>query len=213
MNRPSGPVGAVGFLLVFVALAAACGAQTAESTATPTPTPAAGQALGIPFEIRAGETVALAPPGHSLTLEEVTNDSRCPVDVTCVWAGEVTGAFVGIGETGSPVPMALTLGAADPPAALFDSLRLTLLRVEPQPVTTLEIEQSDYRATVVVEEAEDAEFSSGIFGLVTKGPMCPVAREDQPCPDEPHEAALVVLDEAGAEVARVDSTADGSYAL
>lgn len=39
------------------------------------------------FELKVGETVSL--PGNSarLTFQTVTGDSRCPVDVVCVWAG------------------------------------------------------------------------------------------------------------------------------
>lgn len=43
--------------------------------------------------------------------------------------------------------------------------------------------------------------------------MCPVVREDQPCPDRPYQAILTIRDAAGREVARVESSADGTYAL
>ena len=47
--------------------------------------------------------------------------------------------------------------------------------------------------------AEVAPTDSGIDGLVTIGPICPVLREDTPCPDEPFLATN------GDEVTRVDS--------
>jgi hypothetical protein len=52
---------------------------------------------------------------------------------------------------------------------------------------------------------------SGIEGLVTIGPMCPVEIEGQPCPDQPYEAPIVVEDAGGDEVARVTSDADGRF--
>jgi hypothetical protein len=54
---------------------------------------------------------------------------------------------------------------------------------------------------------------SGIEGLVTIGPMCPVEIEGQPCPDQPYEATIVIEDAGGDEVARVTSDADGRFRL
>jgi len=54
---------------------------------------------------------------------------------------------------------------------------------------------------------------SGIVGLVTIGPMCPVVREDEPCPDQPYQATIVVQDESGSEVARVESGEDGRFSV
>jgi hypothetical protein len=53
--------------------------------------------------------------------------------------------------------------------------------------------------------------SSGIEGLVTIGPMCPVERIDTPCPDKPYQATIVVKDGQGGEVARVQSGEDGRF--
>jgi len=52
---------------------------------------------------------------------------------------------------------------------------------------------------------------SGISGIVTIGPMCPVERVDTPCPDQPFQATIVVDDAHGKEVTRFDSGADGSF--
>jgi hypothetical protein len=52
---------------------------------------------------------------------------------------------------------------------------------------------------------------SGIEGLVTIGPMCPVEREDSPCPDQPYEATIVIDDAEGHEVRRVTSDAAGRF--
>ncbi len=211
MGSPFRSRAALTILLSAVALAAiTCGAQQNEEE---TPTPPAGQELGVPFQIAVGETVALASTGGSLTLDAVTDDSRCPMDVTCVWAGQATGSFSGTGEGGGPFPMELTLGSEDPPTVTFDSLALTLLRVEPQPLSTAQIEQADYRLTVLVEEDRSGTRTSGIHGFVTKGPMCPVAREDQSCPDEALQATLVVLGASGSEIDRVRSGPDGSYSV
>ncbi len=54
---------------------------------------------------------------------------------------------------------------------------------------------------------------SGIDGLVTIGPTCPVVQEDTPCPDQPYQATIVVLEESGEEVTRVTSGEDGRFRL
>jgi hypothetical protein len=43
--------------------------------------------------------------------------------------------------------------------------------------------------------------------------MCPVVRTDQPCPDQPFQATLTVLDQAGKKVAQVQSDTNGLYQL
>ena len=52
---------------------------------------------------------------------------------------------------------------------------------------------------------------AGVEGRVTIGPMCPVVQLGNECPDAPYAAVLVVEDERGREVARTESSADGSF--
>ena len=54
---------------------------------------------------------------------------------------------------------------------------------------------------------------SGVRGLVTIGPICPVMQKGVPCPDLPFSAKIVVEDENGIEVARVVSGDDGAFQL
>jgi hypothetical protein len=43
---------------------------------------------GASFTLAPGETAAVRGTDARLTFKRVTEDSRCPVDVTCVWAGD-----------------------------------------------------------------------------------------------------------------------------
>ena len=52
---------------------------------------------------------------------------------------------------------------------------------------------------------------SGIEGLVTMGPACPVARIDQPCPDAPFQATLTVLTPTGEQVTQFQTDENGQY--
>ena len=53
---------------------------------------------------------------------------------------------------------------------------------------------------------------SGIAGVVTIGPTCPVQRIDSPCPDRPYEAAITFW-RGAARVAETRSAADGTYSV
>ena len=55
--------------------------------------------------------------------------------------------------------------------------------------------------------------TSGIEGLVTIGPMCPVEQIDTPCPDQPYQATIVVKDHRGVEVERIESGEDGTFSV
>ncbi len=52
---------------------------------------------------------------------------------------------------------------------------------------------------------------SGIEGTVLRGPMCPVAREDDPCPDQPFSALFHVFDSQESEVTTFQSDAEGHF--
>jgi len=80
----------------------------------------------------------------------VTEDSRCPRDTTCVWAGEVK-VQLEVVEASRPASH-LETRAGD--SATAGAWRVTLVRVEPQPTSTARIAPQDYRATVKAEKAK-----------------------------------------------------------
>lgn len=45
------------------------------------------RSLNYPFLLQVGETVAIDGEGLTLAYERLLEDSRCPPDVQCVWAG------------------------------------------------------------------------------------------------------------------------------
>lgn len=52
---------------------------------------------------------------------------------------------------------------------------------------------------------------SGVRGQVLIGPMCPVVREGTPCPDQPFQATVAVVDEAGVTLTAFRSGEDGRF--
>jgi hypothetical protein len=59
----------------------------------------------------------------------------------------------------------------------------------------------------------DATATSGIAGLVLIGPMCPVMRVDEPCPDQPFAATLIIRDSQGRELCTAASGEDGHFVV
>ncbi|HSG10112.1 MAG TPA: hypothetical protein VLA36_17265 [Longimicrobiales bacterium] len=53
--------------------------------------------------------------------------------------------------------------------------------------------------------------AQGVEGLVLLGPQCPVATPDEPCPDLPYAASIVILDRRQDFVTIVESGADGTF--
>ena len=99
-------------------------------------------------------------PGIVVTLERVVADSRCPVDVTCVWAGEIRVAFsLESPQTEAPrLEFELSTGA---PRATVRGVDLELIGALPVPKSTVKMAASDYRITLRVGRAGTSQTGSG----------------------------------------------------
>ncbi len=74
--------------------------------------------------------------------------------------------------------------------------------------TAFETESGDSMSDTPAE----AMLQSGIEGLVTIGPQCPVLEEGVPCPDHPYQAEITVREEgSGRVVATFTSDIDGRF--
>jgi hypothetical protein len=54
-------------------------------------------------------------------------------------------------------------------------------------------------------------FSSGVEGHVFIGPLCPVVRAGNPCPDKPYQATLSILDPRRKLILKFQTDADGYF--
>lgn len=66
--------------LIAAALFVAAGCATVDTAVVAKP--------GAEFSLALGQTAALNGTDYRITFSRVTEDSRCPVEVTCVWAGD-----------------------------------------------------------------------------------------------------------------------------
>lgn len=61
------------------------------------------------------------------------------------------------------------------------------------------------------DNGDGVPLDSGIQGIVTIGPVCPVEQANSPCPDKTYAATIVAEDANGDEVARAQSGEDGRF--
>jgi hypothetical protein len=115
-----------------------------------------------PFTIGINQTAHLASTDLNLRFVDVTEDSRCPLDVQCIWAGQVSILvdleIASSGESLGRFEMTL-LGNSDSRARNNDHLSIggylvELVNVTPYPSSTTVIEPSDYAAIMIVSKAE-----------------------------------------------------------
>ncbi|MFF2550345.1 hypothetical protein ACFVUS_05060 [Nocardia sp. NPDC058058] len=126
---------------------AGCGADD-PSTAPPTTVTATS---GTPFTLAIGDTAQLDTGRLAVTLTNVSGDSRCPEDVTCAWAGDITvtvTARIDSAETSyslHPNPQASS--------ATTNGYRIQLQSVRPGRHTNRQIPSADYRVDLLVSPA------------------------------------------------------------
>lgn len=132
--------------MMAVLVVASCGGTDPapiEPSAGPGQDPV-GTAVGQAFTLRIGQHARIDGTDLTVLFREVPADSRCPVDVQCVWAGS---ARVVVAAGGADV--GLNTGE-DPRSARVDGYRLELTKLEPEPRSDAQIRPADYIATFVV---------------------------------------------------------------
>ena len=101
----------------------------------------------------------------------VTEDSRCPADVVCIWQGRVSVDVNVIQDDQDKGNFILTIGENENLALqTFDGYYIRLLKVGPYPFASHNIQPSEYIVTLLVAEMKDIEpidsplkqFKSGI---------------------------------------------------
>jgi len=123
---------------------------------------------GAQFQLKVNQTTSLESDSIKIKFLNVTEDSRCPSDVTCVWQGEVK-IFVNIIKNNKALgDFSLTSRAGDKNLAtqVFDGYSIQVVKVVPYPTSGKKISLSDYVATFVISKLDVLsplkQFKSGI---------------------------------------------------
>ena len=99
--------------------------------------------VGREFVLKPGESATVEGTDLRITFQSVVEDSRCPVDVTCVHAGD---AVVALAVGDHP----LQLRSNSEPEEVVGGHILRLERVDPKAYSDRTIPPGDYRAVLKV---------------------------------------------------------------
>jgi hypothetical protein len=118
-------------------LLAAC-----DETSPPQPTPPLDQQVVL----APGVATRIDQTSLTVRLAAVLEDSRCPANSNCVWAGD---ALIRI-EVMPPSEghSEYDLNVTGTKTAIHSGVTISLVRLDPYPATSTTIPQADYRATV-----------------------------------------------------------------
>ena len=106
--------------------------------------------LGREFTLAVGQSASVEGAGVRVVLRAVRDDSRCPVDVQCVWEGDATVALDVTGASGPAAAYDLHTSGRFAREATHGPFRITLVRLDPAPHAGSPPPAADYRATLVV---------------------------------------------------------------
>ena len=110
--------------------------------------------LGEEFSLKPGQQTSIS--GEDLTIEfkSVSNDSRCPTDAQCVWAGnaEVNVELTKTGNSSSAIQLN-TAGTTELPSqANYLNYTIRITELQPYPKVDLTIAQAEYKAKFIVSK-------------------------------------------------------------
>ena len=109
--------------------------------------------LNVPFQLKIGQVGFLKSEQIKIFFLNITEDSRCPSDVDCIWPGQVTVVINICKNFQSLRTLNLTiLGTYGPAIKEFGIYSIKLIKVEPYPISNQTIELSDYNATFLVSK-------------------------------------------------------------
>jgi hypothetical protein len=133
---------------VSLAALTACAASTGLARCEPGNPDHVCARLGEAFDVRVGQTAYLADSRLSIRAEGVPEDSRCPRDVLCPWAGNARVALeLGDGENADTASVSSTL---EPRAITRWGYHIELVSVQPAPTAGQPIPQGEYHIRLLV---------------------------------------------------------------
>ena len=152
-------LGITGIIIFGVILVSIIGIQEYQNTYNQDCTTKNGKIVGFLKCVRMHEDFGLSNPftvnlkfGETFQYEELgikffeIEDSRCPLDVACVWEGNVNAMFKVSNKThdisSGPIPIEFTIDFIDP-------YEITLKNIEPHPISS---EKSNYVAILEIKK-------------------------------------------------------------
>ena len=110
--------------------------------------------VGREFKLKAGERVTLKRNKLRIKFAAVTQESRCPVDVTCVWAGNAAVRLDVSTNRSNGKSLTLNTGRSSslPREAVYQGYKVKLVDLSPYPRSDRKIAPGDYVVTLLVNK-------------------------------------------------------------
>ncbi len=106
--------------------------------------------LNQPVDVRVGLTVEVSGEPITITFEQVTEDSRCPTGVNCVWEGDAVVRLRAEAPQAERATLDLHTHATRLREADYRGYRVRLTQLAPWPKDGSRISPDQYVATIVV---------------------------------------------------------------
>ncbi|MEP6820486.1 MAG: hypothetical protein ABJA18_13200 [bacterium] len=109
--------------------------------------------LNREFKLNVGQQVAPKGTRLRITFVRVENDSRCPKDVKCVWAGNAAVQFhLSAGRRSKTVTLNTSGNSTLAREAEYQGYKVKLIELSPYPRSDRRIAARDYTATLLVSK-------------------------------------------------------------
>ena len=129
-------------ITILILPLAACGKTSTEVYAD----------LGEEFSLSMGQSATIEGQVLRITFEDVIEDSRCPSDVTCIWAGRVS-CIIKLADGSAPYRMVLTeSGLTDQYTSETYREYQLAFHVRPYPEAGQSIRRDEYRLQLIVSK-------------------------------------------------------------
>ncbi len=114
-----------------------------------TPEPLQEVSLDEEFTLRLGQQVQVKDANLKISFTSVEEDSRCPVDVDCVWAGNAK-LNIEVKRSKKKFASVSINTTLNPRETVYKGYRVKLIKLNPQPKASVPVEPDAYEATFVV---------------------------------------------------------------
>lgn len=140
------------WFVVATALLFGCWSATSEAARTGDATQVAR--LSKQFTIKVGQQITFDGAGLRIKFLGVEQDSRCPADVNCVWAGNAEVALeLSVGDKcNKRVKLNTHSNSQTAEEGKYEGYRVKLVGLSPQPRSDQKIAPGEYTATLVVSK-------------------------------------------------------------
>lgn len=89
---------------------------------------------------------------YEIIFSEVLEDSRCPIDVTCIWEGC---ASIKLDVKNEKKIQEIILATGERTTAYFDSYEISMVNILPYPISTKTVSTEEYSAIISISNISE----------------------------------------------------------